>query len=68
MKTDKPRPKTLWAIMKAFQWDTVSANGIKFSPPPEGPHMFIPVFNTREGAVKWAESDEHVAMLGVGPQ
>jgi hypothetical protein len=28
--------------------------------PEDGPHRFIPVFNTREQAVAWAGSDEHV--------
>lgn len=53
----------LWAVMKAHAWDSITAHGFPLQCPTEGPHRFIPVFNTREQAVAWAGSDEHVAML-----
>jgi len=53
----------LWAVMKAHTWDSIEAAGFPLRCPVEGPHRFIPVFNTREQAVAWAGSDEHVAML-----
>jgi hypothetical protein len=59
-----PTGSALWAVMKAHAWDSITtAHGIPLMCPPEGPHRFIPVFNTREQAVAWAGSDEHVAML-----
>jgi hypothetical protein len=54
----------LWAVMKAHAWNSVTnAHGQPLVCPPDGPHRFIPVFNTREQAVAWDGSDEHVAML-----
>lgn len=54
----------LWAVMKAHAWDSITtAHGIPLMCPDQGPHRFIPVFNTREQAVAWAGSDDHVAML-----
>ena len=60
-----PAPcSALWAVMKAHAWDSITtAHGIPLMCPPEGPHRFIPVFDTREQAVAWAGTDEHVAML-----
>ena len=50
--------------MKALAWDSITtAHGNPLMCPPEGPHLFIPVFTTREQAVAWAGSDEHVAMM-----
>lgn len=55
---------TLWAVMKAQSWDSLSVwNGLPLRAPKEGPHKFIPVFNTREQAVAFDESEEHVVML-----
>lgn len=56
-------PAALWAVMKAHTWDSLEAAGFPLRSPLEGPHRFIPVFNTREQAVAWAGSEEHVAML-----
>ena len=53
----------LWAVMKAHAWDSITAQGYPLMSPPEGPQRFIPVFETREQAIAWADSDEHVAML-----
>lgn len=54
----------LWAVMKAQSWDSLSVwNGLPLRAPKEGPHKFIPVFNTREQAVAFDESEEHVVML-----
>jgi hypothetical protein len=60
-----PRPcSALWVVMKALAWDSITtAHGNPLMCPPEGPHLFIPVFTTREQAVAWAGSDEHVAMM-----
>lgn len=60
-----PAPcSALWAVMKAHPWDSITtAHGIPLMCPPEGPHRFIPVFDTREQAVAWAGTDEDVAML-----
>ena len=63
-QNDQAPSSALWAVMKAHAWDSITtAHGIPLMCPPEGPHRFIPVFTTREQAVAWAGSDEHVAML-----
>ena len=56
-------PKRLWAVMKAHSWDKLSVLGHPLLSPAEGPQRFIPVFDTREQAVQWAGSDEHVAEM-----
>lgn len=58
-----PTGSALWAVMKAHTWGSISAHGFPLQCPPEGPHRFIPVFNTREQAVAWDGSDEHVAKV-----
>jgi hypothetical protein len=52
--------RTFWAVMKAHSWDCLECSGLPVRMPEDGPHRFIPVFNTREQAVAWAGSDEHV--------
>lgn len=50
--------------MKAHSWDSLEVGvGWPLRAPDEGPQRFIPVFNTREQAVKWAGGGEDVAML-----
>lgn len=56
--------QSFWVVMKAHTWDSVTtAHGVPLICPNEGPHRFIPVFNTREQAVAWAGSDEHVVKV-----
>ena len=61
----KPQPKTLWAVMKAYGWGSITAGSFPLTCPPEGPHKFIPVFNTREQAVAWAGSDAGVSEIEI---
>ena len=64
--TPEPKPtpsKRLWAVMKAHSWDKLSVLGHPLLSPAEGPQRFIPVFDTREQAVQWAGSDEHVVEM-----
>ena len=60
---DAAAKSTYWAVMKVLPWDHILAHGYPLRCPTEGPQRFIPVFDTREQAVAWAGSDEHVAML-----
>ncbi len=54
----------MWAVMEAYAWDNVIvADYGSLKCPPEGPHRFIPVFETRAQAVAWAGGDKHVARL-----
>jgi hypothetical protein len=50
--------------MKAQDWNTVTVTlgGIPLQAPPEGPDGFIPIFTTRERAMKWAGGDESVVV------
>lgn len=55
---------TFWTVMKAHDWGIITTeHGFPLQCPEEGPHRFIPVFKTREQAIAWAGSDEHIAML-----
>lgn len=62
----KEQSKTLWAVMKAHSWASLSIGGVELAAPEDGPCRFIPVFDTREKAVAWAGSDENVRELSVG--
>jgi hypothetical protein len=55
--------KYFWAIMKAQSWSSMTINGIEVAAQPEGPHRFIPVFNTREQAVAWNGGEDNVVMM-----
>lgn len=58
------KTKTLWAVMKTYPWECVApSNGVKLIPESGEPTHLIPVFKTREEAVKWAGGDEFVADL-----
>jgi hypothetical protein len=58
-----PLVRYLWAVMKAHAWSSLTVAGIEMTSPAEGPQRFIPVFETREQAVAWAGSEEHVVLL-----
>ena len=53
-------PIRLWCVMKSYTWDNVKAGGITLAAPAEGPQYIIPVFTTREQAVKWNGSNQNV--------
>ncbi len=55
--------RRFWCVMKAHGWNNVSVAGIAMQSPPNGPQHFIPVFDTREQAVAWAQTEEHVYAL-----
>jgi hypothetical protein len=67
-KRSKAPITTLWAVMKAYGFDTIMVDGVPIQCPPDGPQRYIPVFNTREQAVAWAKSDEHVSPLLSSPE
>jgi hypothetical protein len=48
----------MWAIMKAYNFSALAADGIRCAAPLGGPQRFIPVFDTKEQAVKFADGDE----------
>jgi hypothetical protein len=53
----------MWVVMKAHTWENIEVMGMSIRPPPDGPQRFIPMFDTREQAVAWDGSDEHVVMV-----
>ena len=59
-KVPKPADKWAhkWVIMKLHKWDSLTVWGIPTSTPKEGPHGFIPVFDTREQAVAFNSGSE----------
>ena len=58
--------RSLWAVMKAYPWSDIKVEGVLLQGPPEGPHRLVPLFRSRELAVAWAGSDEHVVELILG--
>lgn len=55
----------MWAVMKAHSFSGLVANGIPLKPSPGEPSHFIPLFASREKAVAWAKSPDHVVMVGM---
>jgi hypothetical protein len=53
----------LWADMRVQKFSNITASGIALAPSPGFPQSFIPVFDTREEAVRWAGSDKYVTSL-----
>lgn len=53
----------LYAVMRAIAWDGIQAGGFPMKAPPDGPQRFIPVFDTREQAVAFAEDGDRVLPL-----
>jgi hypothetical protein len=59
----------LWAVMKRYSWDCVTVQGTELRSPKDGPHFFIPLFETREQAVKWADgNDERIYEVTVADE
>jgi len=56
----------MFAIMKALSWDALSVGGFPLQCPPEGPHKFIPVFDTWEQASEWI-ADQDLRIVVVRP-
>ena len=55
------KAKRMWAVMTAQPWSAFTAGGLEITGPEEGPHKFMPLFDTREQAVAWSLSgDKHV--------
>lgn len=54
------KPKRLWAVMKAFHFESITVGGVPLKVPHDGPCRFIPLFETREDAVKHDGSDAYV--------
>jgi len=48
----------MWAIMKAYKFSSLEVLGMELTPPLTGPQRFIPVFETRDQAVKFQNGDE----------
>jgi hypothetical protein len=63
VKRGEATDKSLWAVMRAHSWGSIAINGTSLVAPPEGPHRFIPVFETRNQAVTWHGSDSDVFEL-----
>jgi hypothetical protein len=60
------RGTSMWAIMRAYKWRSLSIEGLPVSCPEPGPQRFIPVFNTRDQAIKWNNGSAEDVME-VGP-
>lgn len=60
MKTDSDKAEVfpMFAVMKALSFSSLSVGPYELHAPEEGPHRFIPVFLTREQAVKWNDGSE----------
>ena len=49
-----------WAVMKLYPFTDIRVGEFQVTIPTDGPHFFIPVFNTKKQAVQWHGSAEHV--------
>jgi hypothetical protein len=54
---------TLYAVMRACSWGSVEINGVPLSAPPGGPQRYIPVFNTQDAAIAWAEDGDRICPI-----
>ena len=49
----------MWAVFKAFKWSSLEVLGsLPLMAPKDGPQRFIPLFDTKEQALKFTEGDE----------
>jgi len=48
----------MWAVMKAYGWNSIEIPGVNIIPPPNGPQRFIPLFDTRKQALAFTDGDE----------
>jgi hypothetical protein len=46
--------------MRACSWQSVEVNGIPLTSPPNGPQRYIPVFDTQEQAIEWAQDGDRI--------
>lgn len=70
-RTDEPAPasagSTLWVIWRAWPFSAMKANGLRVKVDLGEPTRFMPVFDTREQAVKWyGRDDESIQSMTVG--
>ena len=49
---------TLWVISRAWPFSAMTANGIQMKVDSGEPTRFMPIFETREQAVKWYGTDD----------
>lgn len=56
-------PLVLYAVMKAYHWDSLIVQGLPLQPPAAGPHRFIPLFETHAQAVAFADGNESVIQI-----
>jgi uncharacterized protein YciI len=61
---DKNGSVKLWAVLKAYPWECVKLQfGGPLKPAHGEPTRLIPVFDTKEQAIKWASGDKYVVEL-----
>ena len=56
---------TLYALMRASTWQSLEVNGIPIAQPTDGPQRYIPVFDTQEQALEWAQDGDWIMPLPV---
>ena len=66
-KSPESTGSTLWVICRAWPFSAITANGVSLTVDPGEPTRFMPVFETREQAVKWyGKDDKSIHPLKVG--
>ena len=60
METLSSKQKSYYCVMTLNKWENLSVLNYPIQSPKEGPHYFMPVFNTKEQAIKWHGSEENV--------
>jgi hypothetical protein len=59
-----PARQCMWVIMKAHRFDRITVMGRPLMTQKEGPKWFLPLFETREAAVKWnGGKDQYIGLV-----
>lgn len=64
----KKKRKTLWAVLKLQSWNNMTAGGHPLISPDGGMDHFLPVFNTKSQAVKFAGDAALVQQIELAPE
>lgn len=60
-KSEAACSASMWAVMKAYSWESLEVMGLSLRAPPQGPCKFIPLFETRAQAIAFdGGCEDHV--------
>jgi hypothetical protein len=60
-KSEEACSASMWAVMKAYSWESLEVMGLSLRAPAHGPCKFIPLFETWAQAVAFDDGcEDHV--------